>query len=153
MGYYGNSFANPVAISTARDLSNKTLGHTLDVLKKTKESVTEEYMRSLVDLTVIKGRPFCTVVRSYYVSYVTRAGFDVVDFGWGKPAYRGPAEGGTSFMRFYVPSKNHKDESGIVICIYLDSVVMERFVKELNKMWFQDNNDHHVLKLHTVSRL
>ncbi|KAD3337449.1 hypothetical protein E3N88_32969 [Mikania micrantha] len=115
MGYYGNSFAYLVAISTARDLSNKQLGHTLEILKKTKESVTEEYMRSLVDITVIKGRPLCTVVRSYYVSDVTCVAFDVVDFGWGKPAYGGPAEGGISFMSFYVPSKNHKGASSFLV--------------------------------------
>ncbi|KAL8259722.1 hypothetical protein R6Q59_027675 [Mikania micrantha] len=152
IGYYGNSFAYPAAISTARDLFNKPLGHTIELLKKAKASVTEEYMRSFVDLTVIKGRPLCSFVRSYYVSDLTRAGFDVVDFGWGKPAYGGPAEGGTSFLTFCVPSKNHKGESGIVICICLDSVVMERFVKELNKM-LQENNEHDVLKLNTVSRL
>ncbi|KAL8259720.1 hypothetical protein R6Q59_027673 [Mikania micrantha] len=152
-GYYGNSFAYPVAISTAGDLCNKPLGHAIGLLRKTKESVTEEYMRSFIDLTVIKGRPLCTILRSYYVSDVTRAGFDAVDFGWGKPAYGGPAEGDTGFRSFYVPFKNHKGDSGIVINICLDSVVMERFVKELKKMLLEDKNDHHVHKLHTVSRL
>ncbi|KAL8214430.1 hypothetical protein R6Q57_003879 [Mikania cordata] len=152
-GYYGNSFAYPVAISTAGDICNKPLGHAIGLLRKTKESVTEEYMRSFIDLTVIKGRPLCTILRSYYVSDVTRAGFDGVDFGWGKPAYGGPAEGDTGFRSFYVPFNNRKGDSGIVINICLDSVVMERFVKELKKMLLEDKNDHHALKLHTVSRL
>ncbi|KAI3676484.1 hypothetical protein L1987_86094 [Smallanthus sonchifolius] len=144
VGYYGNTFAYPVAISTAKDLYNKPLGHTVELLRKAKSSVTEEYMRSFVDLTVIKGRPLFSVVRSYYVSDVTRAGFDLVDFGWGKAAYGGPAEGGTSFRSFYIPFKNLKGESGIVISMYLPSVAMEKFVKELNKMVVQDN-DHQVL--------
>ncbi|KAL8259725.1 hypothetical protein R6Q59_027678 [Mikania micrantha] len=152
-GYYGNTFAYPTAISTVGDLCNKPLGHAIGLLRKTKESVTEEYMRSFVDLTVIKGRPLFTLAQSYFVSDVTRAGFDVLDFGWGKPAYGGPAEGGTSLRSFYMPFRNHKGESGIMISIYLDSVVMERFVKELNKMLLQDNNDHHALNFHTVSRL
>ncbi|KAL8259723.1 hypothetical protein R6Q59_027676 [Mikania micrantha] len=151
-GYYGNTFAYPAAISTVGDLCNKPLGHAIGFLRKTKESVTEEYMRSFVDLTVIKGRPLFTFARSYFVSDVTRAGFDVLDFGWGKPAYGGPAEGGTSFRSFYMPFRNHKGESGIMISICLDSVVMERFVKELNKM-LQYNNEHHALNFHTVSRL
>ncbi|KAL8214429.1 hypothetical protein R6Q57_003878 [Mikania cordata] len=152
-GYYGNTFVYPAAISTVGDLCNKPLGHAIGLLRKTKESVTEEYMRSFVDLTVIKGRPLFTFARSYFVSDVTRAGFDVLDFGWGKPAYGGPAEGGTSFSSFYIPFKNHKGESGIMINICLDIVVMERFVKELDKMLLQNKNDHHALNLHTVSRL
>ncbi|KAL8214431.1 hypothetical protein R6Q57_003880 [Mikania cordata] len=154
-GYYGNTFAYPVATSTVKDLCNKPLGHAIGLLRKAKASVTEEYMRSFADLTVIKGRPLCTLVGSYYVSDVTRAGFDVVDFGWGKPAYGGLAEGGTSFRSFYMPFKNHKGDSGIMICIYLDSVVMERFVNELNKMLVHDSEHQvpHDDKLNYISRL
>ncbi|KAK9068504.1 hypothetical protein SSX86_012618 [Deinandra increscens subsp. villosa] len=152
VGYYGNTFAYPVAISTAGDISNKPLGYAVGLLRKAKSSVTEEYMRSFADLSVIKGRPLFTIVRSYYVSDVTRAGFDAVDFGWGKATYGGPAEGGTSFRSFYVPYKNHKGESGIVISLYLPSVAMERFVKELNKMVVQEDYHQAVqdYKLHTA---
>ncbi|KAI3676483.1 hypothetical protein L1987_86093 [Smallanthus sonchifolius] len=93
VGYYGKTFAYPIAISTAEDLYNKPLGHVVELLRKAKSSVTEEYVRSFVDLTVIKGRPLFSVVRSYYVSDGTCAGFDLVDFGWGKAAYAVPAEG------------------------------------------------------------
>ncbi|RQW17777.1 hypothetical protein EHS17_15735, partial [Rhodobacteraceae bacterium CH30] len=47
VGYYGNSFALPVAISTARDLSTKPLSHALELVMKAKSDVTEEYFRSL----------------------------------------------------------------------------------------------------------
>ena len=50
VGYYGVSFALPVAISTARDLSTKPLSHALELVMKAKSDVTEEYMRSIADL-------------------------------------------------------------------------------------------------------
>ncbi|XP_015899457.1 benzyl alcohol O-benzoyltransferase [Ziziphus jujuba] len=135
-GFYGNGFAFPVALTNAGKLCQKPLGYALELVKKAKDDVTEEYMKSLADLMVIKGRPHFTVVRSYLVSDVTRAGFGEVDFGWGKAAYGGPAKGGVGAIpgvaSFYIPFKNHKGESGIVVPVCLPAPAMERFVKELD---------------------
>lgn len=137
-GYYGNAFAFPVAISTAGDLSKNPLPHALELVRKAKADVTEEYMKSLADLMVIRGRPHFTVVRSYLVSDVTHAGFGQVDFGWGNPAYGGPAKGGVGAIpgvaSFYIPFKNNKGENGIVVPICLPADAMEVFVKELEGM-------------------
>ena len=158
-GYYGNGFAIPVAISTARDLTTKPLSHALEHVMKAKNDVNAEYMRSLADLMVIKGRPHFAVARSYVVSDVTRAGFDEVDFGWGKAAYGGPAKGGVGtipgIITFYIPFINHKGESGIVVPICLPNAAMEIFIEELNKMLMGNQKDQ-VLQEHnllTVSRL
>nr|XP_043610085.1 benzyl alcohol O-benzoyltransferase-like [Erigeron canadensis] len=158
-GYYGNGFAFPVAISTAGDLCTKPLAHALEHVMKAKSDVNEEYMRSIADLMVTKGRPHFTVVRAYLVSDVTHAGFDVVDFGWGKAAYGGPAKGGVGAIpgvaSFYIPFTNHKGETGIVIPVCLPSFAMETFVKELDSMLAQDNS-HQVLQehnSHVLSRL
>jgi hypothetical protein len=135
-GYYGNAFAFPVAVTTAGKLCKNPLGYALDLVKKAKNDVTEEYMRSLADLMVIRGRPHFTVVRSYLVSDLTRAGFGEVDFGWGMPAYGGPAKGGVGAIpgvaSFYIPFKNGLGEDGIVIPICLPAPAMERFVKQLD---------------------
>lgn len=137
-GYYGNGFVFPVAVATAGELFEKPLGFALKLIKNVKNSVTEEYMRSVADLMVIKGRPHFTVVRSYLVSDVTRAGFGEVDFGWGKAAYGGPAKGGVGAIpgvaSFYIPLKNKEGENGIVLPICLPAQAMERFVKELKGM-------------------
>jgi hypothetical protein len=125
-----------VAVTTAGKLSENPLGYALELVKKAKNDVTEEYMRSLADLMVIKGRPHFTVVRSYLVSDVTHAGFGEVDFGWGKAAYGGPAKGGVGAIpgvaSFYIPFKNSKGEDGIVLPICLPAPAMKRFVEELD---------------------
>ncbi|KAK7316335.1 hypothetical protein VNO77_35295 [Canavalia gladiata] len=135
-GYYGNTFAFPVAVTTAGKLCENPLGYALELVKKAKSDVTEEYMHSVADLMVIRGRPHFTVVRSYLVSDVTRAGFREVDFGWGKAIYGGPAKGGVGpipgLATFYVPSKNAIGEEGLVIPVCLPSQAMDRFVKELD---------------------
>uniref|UniRef100_Q6E593 Benzyl alcohol O-benzoyltransferase n=1 Tax=Petunia hybrida TaxID=4102 RepID=BEBT1_PETHY len=137
-GYYGNAFAFPVAVTTAEKLCKNPLGYALELVKKTKSDVTEEYMKSVADLMVIKGRPHFTVVRTYLVSDVTRAGFGEVDFGWGKAVYGGPAKGGVGAIpgvaSFYIPFRNKKGENGIVVPICLPGFAMEKFVKELDSM-------------------
>ncbi|KAL0430580.1 UNVERIFIED_CONTAM: Benzyl alcohol O-benzoyltransferase [Sesamum radiatum] len=144
-GYYGNAFAFPVAISTAEKLSKNPLAYALELVRKTKADVTEEYMKSLADLMVIRGRPHFAVVRTYLVSDVTHAGFGDVDFGWGKAAYGGPAKGGVGAIpgvaSFYIPFKNNKGENGIVVPICLAANAMEVFVKELEMMLKRDDED------------
>ncbi|KAL0463078.1 UNVERIFIED_CONTAM: Benzyl alcohol O-benzoyltransferase [Sesamum latifolium] len=144
-GYYGNAFAFPIAISTAEKLSKNPLAYALELVRKTKADVTEEYMKSVADLMVIRGRPHFTVVRTYLVSDVTHAGFGDVDFGWGKAAYGGPAKGGVGAIpgvaSFYIPFKNNKGENGIVVPICLAANAMEVFVKELEMMLKRDDDD------------
>ncbi|XP_020235949.1 benzyl alcohol O-benzoyltransferase [Cajanus cajan] len=137
-GYYGNAFAFPVAVTSAGNLCENPLGYALELVRKAKADVSEEYMHSLADLMVTNGRPHFTVVRSYLVSDVTRAGFGEVDFGWGKAVYGGPAKGGVGAIpgvaSFYIPFKNAKGEEGLVIPVCLPSEAMERFVKELDNV-------------------
>ncbi|CAI0395281.1 unnamed protein product [Linum tenue] len=137
-GYYGNAFAFPAAVAAAGDLCRSPLGFALELVRKAKGDVTEEYMRSVADTMAVTGRRHFTVVRSYLVSDVTRAGFDAVDFGWGKAAYGGPAKGGVGAIpgvaSFYIPFTNKEGEKGIVLPICLPAEAMERFVSELEAM-------------------
>ncbi|XXG75462.1 hypothetical protein AAC387_Pa08g0027 [Persea americana] len=132
-GYYGNAFAFPAAISAAGKLCRNPLGYALELVRRAKSEFSQEYMQSVADLMVLKGRPHFPVVRTFVVSDVTRAGFGEADFGWGKAVYGGPAKGGTGaipgFTVFYVPFRQ-----GIVVPLCLPGTAMERFAAELQTM-------------------
>ncbi|XP_061340497.1 benzyl alcohol O-benzoyltransferase-like [Gastrolobium bilobum] len=129
-GYYGNAIAYPAAVTTAGKLS---FGYALELIKKVKAEVTEEYMHSLADLMVTKGRCLFTTVRSCLVSDLTRAQSREVDFGWGKAVYGGMAKGGAGAftgVTYLVPHKNARGEEGIILPICLSAIVMKSFAKE-----------------------
>ncbi|XP_059663072.1 methanol O-anthraniloyltransferase-like [Cornus florida] len=132
-GFYGNAFVYPAALSTSEMLCRKPLRYAVELVKSAKGQMSEEYIKSVADLMVIKGRPLYTVAGNYIVSDTTRAGFDKLDFGWGNPVYGGIATA-ISLISFYVPFKNSKGEDGIVVPICLPPPVMERFKHELHKM-------------------
>ncbi|KAJ4840144.1 hypothetical protein Tsubulata_000216 [Turnera subulata] len=129
-GYYGNCTAYSVAKTTAGELTGTPLGYALKLVREAKGNVTEEYMRSIADLMVTKGRPWYTMVGSYLVSDVTRAKFLEMDFGWGKPIFGGPAKGNVA--SFHVKHTNKKGESGVLVTLCISAPAMERLVKELD---------------------
>jgi hypothetical protein len=47
----------PVALTTVGELCQNPLGYALELIRDTKAIVTEEYMRSLADVMVIKRQP------------------------------------------------------------------------------------------------
>ncbi|KAJ6858079.1 hypothetical protein NC652_040579 [Populus alba x Populus x berolinensis] len=129
-----------LCIVNARNRFNPPLprGFTLELVRKAKANVTEEYMRSVADLLVIKGRPWYTMVRSYLVSDVTRAMFAEMNLGWGKPKYGGPAKGNVA--SFQIPYRTEKGEDGVLVTLCLPTPAMERFVKELDSTFKEQSN-------------
>jgi len=134
-GYYGNVLAYPAALCTADELIRNPVGYAIELIKRAKAEVTDEYMRSLADLLVIKGRPRVIVtLYSFQVSDASRVGLDQIDYGWGLPVYGGNARKVTGFASFYIAGKNNEGERGIVLPISLPATAMDRFVKELRWM-------------------
>lgn len=142
VGYYGNCFALPAAVTTAGKLCKNPFGYAVELIRTAKAEVTEEYMHSVADLMVTKGRCLFTTVRSCIVSDLTRAMFREVNFGWGEAIYGGVAKGGAGpFPRatYLVPYKNAKGEEGIVLPLCLPFEGMKRFAKELDDMLGNQN--------------
>ncbi|XP_045796500.1 benzyl alcohol O-benzoyltransferase-like [Trifolium pratense] len=137
VGYYGNCFAYPAAITTAGKLCENGLGYAVELIRKVKVEVTEEYMQSVADLMVTKERCLFTTVGSCVISDLTRAKFREVDFGWGEAVYGGVAKGGAGPFpgaTYIVPHMNVNGEEGLILPICLSSEDMKRFAKELDEM-------------------
>jgi hypothetical protein len=136
-GFYGNSICFACPKTTAGELTNKPLSFAVKLIHEAKMGVNEEYMRSVIDLMELKGRPLFTVVGTYVVSDCTKIGFQDVDFGWGRPAYGGPAEGGVGVVpglsSFFMPYQNRSGVKGIVVPVCLPSAAMKRFQVEINE--------------------
>ncbi|KAJ8641827.1 hypothetical protein MRB53_018521 [Persea americana] len=140
-GYYGSVTASPAAVSPAGKLCRSPLEYAVELVKEAKVRVTQEYMQSVADLMVVKGRPAKTAVRSWVVSDLTRVGSkDVADFGSGAPVYSGP---GKAFVwengmaaSFFLPFRNGKgkDQEGILVPFCLSAEEMERFSTEIEIM-------------------
>lgn len=135
-GYYGNALVSPAAISKAGVLCKSPLGYALDLIKKAKAQVSEEYVRSVLDLLAYnEGKLSMYNSWNFVVSDTSQTGFTEVDFGWGKPIYAGPLVGAISFYASgYARFKNSKGEVGMVVPICLQPQTMVRFREELFKI-------------------
>ncbi|KAL0311396.1 UNVERIFIED_CONTAM: Benzyl alcohol O-benzoyltransferase [Sesamum angustifolium] len=144
-GYYGNVLVLGVAIATVENLTRNPLAYAFELVRKAKASITEEYMKSLADLMVIRGRPHFPLVQTHYlVNDVRHAGFGDVDYGWGKAVYGGPAISVgaiPSVTSVYLPFKNKNGLNEIVVPVCLPANAMEVFVKELGMMLKRNDDD------------
>ncbi|KAK7307390.1 hypothetical protein VNO77_40408 [Canavalia gladiata] len=132
-GYYGNAFAFPMVTTKAGLLCQNPLEYALGLVKKAKAQMSAEYMSSVADLMVLKGRPKYKTKGNYLVADSARAGFYNVDFGWGSPIYGGPA-GALPFISFCGLFRNSEGEDCIVVPILLPRPAMNRFLSELAKI-------------------
>ncbi|KAL5538960.1 hypothetical protein UlMin_042999 [Ulmus minor] len=137
MGYYGNAFAYPAAVTKAELLCKNHLGYAVELVHKAKAEMmnNEDYIRSVADLMVIKGRPLYVVNWHFMVSDNRHVGYEEVDLGWGSPVFAGPAKA-FPLISFYMKFKNNQ----IVVPMCLPVLTMERFEQELNKLIEKEPN-------------
>ncbi|KDP39569.1 hypothetical protein JCGZ_02589 [Jatropha curcas] len=67
-GYYGNGFVLSTAVATAGEISKNPIGYGLELIRKAKMEFDIEYIKSVADLLVIKGRPHFAAEGTYLVS-------------------------------------------------------------------------------------
>ncbi|KAH0649189.1 hypothetical protein KY285_034437 [Solanum tuberosum] len=127
-GYYGNAFITPAAISKAGLVCSNPLTYAVELIKKLKDHMNEEYIKSLTDLIVIKGRPELSKSWNFIISDNRSVGFDKYDFGWGELIFGGVPKA-VSLISFGVPVKNDNGEKGILIAISLPPLAMKKFQK------------------------
>ncbi|KAJ4724419.1 Benzyl alcohol O-benzoyltransferase [Melia azedarach] len=131
--YYGVGFACPAVCTKVDDLCKNPLGYAVDLVKKAKAQMNEEYIKSLADFMVIKGRPTFKIEGNFLVSDVSRLGSEELDFGWGKPVYGGSvyAKPQTTYLVEY---RKKDGEDGILVLMCMPRSAMDRFEKELKKI-------------------
>ncbi|XP_065854685.1 benzyl alcohol O-benzoyltransferase-like [Euphorbia lathyris] len=134
-GYYGNAIVFSMSNSTAKEIIENPLSYALQLVRNGKDKVNEEYVRSVTDMMVVnERRPRLPRSMSRYTESDLRyAGFEDVDFGWGKAVYGGPAFCAPVCL-FHMPFKNKNEQDGIMLPVSLPSQAMERFTKELNSL-------------------
>ncbi|VVA92712.1 unnamed protein product [Arabis nemorensis] len=88
-GYYGNGFVLACAESKVQDLVNGNINHAVKAIQEAKERITDEYVRSTLDL--LEDKTVNTDVScSLVISQWAKLGLEELDFGGGKPLYMGP---------------------------------------------------------------
>ncbi|CAN6209563.1 unnamed protein product [Urochloa humidicola] len=137
-GYYGNACVYPAAVCAAGLLRRGSLGDAAALVREAKAAAAAaagaEYARSTADLMALRGRPLLALGNLFIVSDNRRAGFGGVDFGWGVPAYGGPA--GAMFMLSFLVSVWSGDdgEDAVAVPVVLPRPAMDRFASELKTM-------------------
>lgn len=88
-GYYGNAFVLGCAQTSVKDLTEKGLGYVTMLVKRAKELVDSEFVKSVVE-SVSQSRASPDSVGVLILSQWSRLGLEKVDFGMGKPVHVGP---------------------------------------------------------------
>lgn len=88
-GFYGNAFVLGCAHTTVKDLTGKGLGHAAMLVKRAKERVDNEFVKSVVE-SVSRSRASPDSVGVLILSQWSRLGLEKINFGMGKPVHVGP---------------------------------------------------------------
>uniref|UniRef100_A0A0E0J0L8 Uncharacterized protein n=1 Tax=Oryza nivara TaxID=4536 RepID=A0A0E0J0L8_ORYNI len=134
-GYYGCGLVLPVAETLVADLCGNPLEYAVQLVRKAKFNVTDEYIKSTVDMIASRKWPSLIVDRTYIVSDITTIGEDKIDFGWGKRVGGGIPMAGdimSKLLSYFMKCKNADGEDCVVVPMYLPSIIMDRFATEIS---------------------
>lgn len=114
-GFFGNGFVLACAETTVKELSESSLSYAVKLVQKAKGSLTNEYIRSLINYLDDKSaRP--DLVASLVISQWSRLELTEVDFGWGKPLHVGPL-GSDIYCLFLPCCDGHLDAVNVLLSV------------------------------------
>nr|GMD77897.1 methanol O-anthraniloyltransferase-like [Ipomoea batatas] len=134
-GYYGNAIVMQSATSSAKLLCDSPITYAIQLIREAKNKVNADYVKSVIDFMVTRGRPRMSVLRNMLVSDISRIGMEKIDFGWGDAIYAGAsiAAYGVTFLE-RPKSSDNTNEKIILVPISLPHVYMQIFTHEFKKM-------------------
>lgn len=113
-GFFGNGFVLACAETTVKELSESSLLYAVKLVQKAKASLTNEYIRSLINYLDDKtARP--DLVASLVISQWSRLELTEVDFGWGKPLHVGPL--GSDIYCLFLPFDGQLDAVNVLLSV------------------------------------
>ncbi|PKU81262.1 Taxadien-5-alpha-ol O-acetyltransferase [Dendrobium catenatum] len=138
-GYWGNSCVPVYIQSTAKELLEKPLWKIAMEIKKSKEQVTNKYLRSFIDFQELHYEKGITAGKE--VSAFTdwrHLGHSEVDFGWGSSIAVSPlswrllGSNEPSFLLPYAESEGEKrDGFRVLVCLPMDAMALFRLEMEI----------------------
>ncbi|TKW36972.1 hypothetical protein SEVIR_1G016500v4 [Setaria viridis] len=136
-GYYGNALVFHVVEADAGELRGRPLGHAVVLVREAKADTSEEHVRSTADfMASMREMPPATYhEETYMVSDWTRLGEDEVDFGWARRVGGGVAMPPSPLVSFNAKCVNSDGDESVIVTMALPEAVMERFEKEIDKIW------------------
>lgn len=87
--FYGNAIVLGCAQTSAKNLTDKSLGYIAELVRQAKERVGDKYVREVIEL-VSQTRACPDSVGVLIMSQWSRLGLEKVDFGMGPPVQVGP---------------------------------------------------------------
>lgn len=150
-GYYGNMCVPVTVAMPAEALRRRgSLADVVEQVREAKKTVNAEYVRSVADTLVMRGRPAIDTANLLLLSDVRLAGFHRVDFGWGEPVYGGPSHAwyGVSYL---IAVKNGAGEDGVAVPVVLPAAAMERFTSEIERL--RKGQQRGPFRVQTTSRI
>jgi hypothetical protein len=145
-GYYGNAHFSPTAQVTVDELCRQPLINTVELVRRTKLSVTaKEYMESMLETMASTRNKLCgDPARTYEVSDTKWiAAGNGLQLGWAEFVGGGiPVAGditskiGSDHMR----CKNQDGEDSTVVSLLLPRSAMERFKEEM-AVWLNKHDE------------
>ncbi|KAJ1288190.1 hypothetical protein BS78_02G071700 [Paspalum vaginatum] len=136
-GFYGCAVVLTVAETTAGDLRGVPLGGAVELVRRAKFDVCDEYVRSTADLLAARRWPPFVVDRTYVVSDITAVGEEKLDFGWAKRAGGGVPLAGDALSKlvsYFMRCKNAQGEDCVAVPMYLPRSAMDRFAQEISAL-------------------
>jgi hypothetical protein len=139
-GYYGNALVFQVVHATAGELRGRPLGHAVALVREAKADTSEEHVRSTADFmaSMREMPPAAYQEETYMVSDWTRLGEDDVDFGWARRIGGGVAMPPSPLVSFNAKCVNSDGDESVIVMMTLPKTVMDRFEKEIDKIWPKD---------------